>query len=204
MILDPILLRQQLRAQRRGLPVAEQRQAALTVADHLADWPPFVAAQRIAGYWACHGELDPSPLLERTWNAGKAIYLPVLADTPPQSLRFAPYRPGTPLRFNRFHIPEPDVAPGSWLEPVELDWVLTPLAAFDATGTRLGMGGGFYDRSFAFQRGGNERGRRPRLLGLGYEFQGVAELVRQPWDVPLDAVATEQALYEFSTAEGQV
>ncbi len=195
-IIDPIPLRQQLRAQRRVLPVAEQRQAALTVADRLADWPPFVAARRIAGYWACQGELDPSPLLERAWRAGKAIYLPVLADTP-QSLRFAPYRPGTPLRRNRFHIPEPDMAPEAWLESGELDLVLTPLAAFDETGTRLGMGGGFYDRSFAFLLNPDHRGHRPWLIGLGYAFQKVAALPRQPWDVPLDAAATEQGLHVF-------
>lgn len=195
-IIDPIPLRQQLRAQRRVLPVAKQRQAALAVADRLADWPPFVAARRIAGYWACQGELDPSPWLERAWPAGKAIYLPVLVDTS-QSLRFAPYRPETPLRHNRFNIPEPDIAPEAWLEPVELDLVLTPLVAFDEAGTRLGMGGGFYDRSFAFLLDPDYRRHRPWLIGLGYAFQKVAALPRQPWDVPLDAVATEQGLHVF-------
>ena len=194
---DLLQFRRRLRDQRRDLAVAKQRQAALTVADHVTNWPPFVAARRIAGYWACHGELDPLPLLERAWTLGKTAYLPVLTDSPPQSLRFAPYRPGTPLRRNRFNIPEPDVSPADGLKPAALDLVLTPLIAFDPTGTRLGMGGGFYDRSFAFLLDPDYRGDRPRLIGLGYTFQEVAELPRRPWDVPLDAVATEQALRIF-------
>lgn len=135
------------------------------------------------------------PALERVWAANRLVYLPVLAEG--SFLYFAPYRPGAPLRHNRFEIPEPEVAPTEWLRPAQLDLVLTPLVAFDSTGTRLGMGGGFYDRGFAFMREAADRGHRPCLLGLAYEFQQVAELVRQPWDVPLDAVVTELALYEF-------
>ena len=190
-------LRQQLRALRRELPVVKQRQAARAVTDRLTDWPGFVAARRIAGYWACYGELNPLPLLEWAWNVNKAVYLPVLADSPPQSLRFAPYSPGTPLRHNRFNIPEPDVSPEQWLEPTELDLVLMPLVAFDQIGTRLGMGGGFYDRSFAFLLKPGYLDHRPWLIGLSYEFQKVAELPRQSWDVPLDAAVTEQALRVF-------
>ncbi len=197
MVLDPIQLRRQLRALRRELSVVKQRQAARTVADQITHWPVFVAARRIAGYWACDGELDPLSVLEQAWNSGKMVYLPVLAESPPQFLRFALYQPGTPLRRNRFHIPEPDVAPADWLKPTELDLVLMPLVAFDPTGTRLGMGGGFYDRSFAFLLDPGYCGCRPWLLGLGYAFQKVAALPRQPWDVPLDAAITERAFSVF-------
>lgn len=194
-------LRQRLRALRRALPPALQQQTGLAVADRLADWPGFTAAARIAGYWACDGELNPMPLLERAWAAHQQVYLPVLTDTPPQSLQFAPYRPDTPLRRNRFNIPEPDVPPPQWLKPAQLDLVLTPLVAFDSFGNRLGMGGGFYDRSFAFRRDPVRRHHRPYLLGLGYEFQKVAALPRQPWDVPLDAAVTETALWVFSETD---
>ena len=202
MTTDTHPLRQRLRARRRVLSAAERRQAALAVASRLTDWPVFAGATRIAGYWACDGELDPASLLERVRTMGKLIYLPVLAEAPPQSLRFAPCRPGAPMRRNRFDIPEPEVSPLEWLQPAELDLVLAPLVAFDPAGTRLGMGGGFYDRSFAFLRDPDYPGNRPRLLGLGYEFQQVTELIRQPWDVPLDAAATEKALYVFSRTVG--
>ena len=197
-IVDPQIVRQRMRARRRGLPGTEPQEAALAVVRRLADWPIWSEAIRIAGYWACDSELDPMPLLERAWAASKQVYLPVLVEAPPQSLRFAPWGPRASMRPNRFNIPEPEVAPSEWLQPAELDLVLAPLVAFDPAGTRLGMGGGFYDRSFAFLRDPDYRGRRPRLLGLGYEFQQVAELIRRPWDVPLDAVATETALHVFS------
>ncbi len=198
MTIDPDQLRRRLRARRRSLSSLERREAALAVARRLADWRVFVEAARVAGYWACDGELDPLPLLEHAWAAGKQVYLPVLVDAPHPSLRFASYRPGLPLRRNRFRIPEPEAPAAEWLQPSQLDLVLTPLVAFDPTGTRLGMGGGFYDRSFAFLRDPAYRGQRPCLLGLGYAFQQTTELVRQPWDVPLAAAATEEALHLFA------
>ena len=195
---DPDDLRQRLRAARRNLSALERQDAATAVARRVAVWPLFGEVQRIAGYWACNGELDPTPLLEVAWAANKAVYLPVVVDTPFRSLRFAPYRAGLPLRRNRFKIPEPDVAPSEWLAPEQLELVLVPLVAFDAAGTRFGMGGGFYDRSFAFLRDSRYRGHQPLLLGLGYEFQkSVEPLRRQPWDVPLNGVATEVALEVF-------
>ncbi|MDG4595237.1 MAG: 5-formyltetrahydrofolate cyclo-ligase [Candidatus Contendobacter sp.] len=198
---DPRELRQRLRELRRALSPAEQRQAALAVAHRLENWPAWVGATRVAGYWACDGELDPAPLLERAWAAGRSVYLPVLDDDE-YSLRFAPYPPGAALRRNRFNIPEPEAPPTEWLEPWRLDLVLAPLVAFDLTGTRLGMGGGFYDRAFAFLGDPRAQDGRPVLLGLGYEFQRVASLVRQAWDVPLDAAVTEAVLSVFSATEG--
>lgn len=193
-------LRRRIRTLRRALSAGERRRAASVVARRLVAWPAFAAATRIAGYWACDGELDPRPALERAWAANRQVYLPVLAEE--SLLCFAPYRPGVPLRHNRFQIPEPEVAAAEWLRPAQLDLVLAPLVAFDSTGTRLGMGGGFYDRSFAFLREARNSHHRPWLLGLAYEFQKTAGLVRQPWDVPLDAVVTEAALYEFSGLGG--
>ncbi len=202
MIPDSQLLRQSLRARRRSVPDAERQAAAQAVAGRVANGPLWDAARRIAAYWACDGELDPMPLLERAWAADKQVYLPVLVGSPPSLLQFAPFQADRPLRRNRFNIPEPDAPPAEWLPPAALDMVATPLVAFDATGTRLGMGGGFYDRSFAFLRDLHYQGCRPCLLGLGYEFQRQAELSRQPWDVPLEAAVTETALYRFAERGG--
>ena len=74
--------------------------------------------------------------------------------------------------------------------------VFLPLTAFDARGNRLGQGGGYYDRAFAF-RSHAEHWRRPLLVGLAYEFQHAGELQAKPTDVPLDAVVTERRIYEF-------
>ena len=202
MTLDLQQLRQQVRTRRRALPAAERQQAALTVAHRLDSWPVLTRALQIAAYWACDGELDPKPILQWAWAMDKQVLLPVLTGESAHPLQFAPYRPSAPLRRNRFGIPEPEVASTEWVQPVDLDLVLVPLVAFDMTGTRLGMGGGFYDRGFAFLHSAHDPNQRPYLLGLGYEFQNCIGLIRQPWDIPLDAAVTEQGLYEFSSATG--
>ena len=154
----------------------------------------FVRSRHLAGYLAIDGELDPAPLLERARAMGKRVYLPVLAGNPAAHLLFAPYHLDMAMQANRFGILEPDVPAADLLLPQHLDLVLTPLVAFDLHGTRLGMGGGFYDRTFAFRHNPAHL-PRPLLLGLAYELQKVAELPRQSWDIPLDGIVTEQALY---------
>lgn len=190
-------LRQQIRARRREIPPSQRRLAAEHLAGRVAALRIFISAHHIAGYLAWDGEMDPAPLLERALAMGKQVYLPVLTGHPPAHLAFAPYHPGMALKPNRFGIPEPATSPEHWVSPHLLDLALTPLVAFDAAGVRVGMGGGFYDRTFAFRRHPGHL-PKPRLLGLAYELQKVTALTPQPWDVPLDGVATEQALYPGS------
>ncbi len=191
-------LRRQLRARRRQLHDSQRHAAAHGVARRVAGLRLFASARRIAAYLAFDGELDPAPLLERAWAMGKRIYLPVLIGNPPVHLLFAPYDADTPMTPNHFGIPEPQAPSGDLLPPQQLDLVLLPLVAFDDRGTRMGMGGGFYDRTFAFLNTPNHL-HKPHLLGLAYEVQKVAALERQSWDVPLDGVATEAALYSGDT-----
>ncbi len=188
-------LRQQLRNLRRNISASDRQQAALNVAKRLENTPFFINSPKIAAYWAFDGELNPKYLLEHARAMSKQVYLPVLAEN--RRLQFAAYQPDKPLRLNRYRIPEPDIPPAEHVLPSQLDLILTPIVAFDAAGTRLGMGGGFYDRSFAFLRDSSYRGKHPYLVGLGYELQRITKLKRQPWDVPLDAVVTEKALHLF-------
>ncbi len=185
-------LRQQLRARRRELSPRQQRQAAERLAKALECWRPFQQAQRVAVYLPNDGELDPGLLTRTCWASGKQVYLPALRGFGPPLLWFLPYHPGQRLQANRFGIPEPwpQTRPA---RPRQLDMVLTPLVGFDATGNRLGMGGGFYDRSFAFLNR-HPRWRRPALVGVAHAFQQVPALPAQPWDVPLIAVATDRGL----------
>lgn len=187
-------LRSELRAARGALDGHERRYRAQACARHLLNHPAFRNARRIAAYLPADGELDTAPLIERAWEMGKRVYLPVLLPHGENRLWFARYTPDTQLIRNRFGIPEPARAAHTRIAPLALDLVLTPLVAFDAHGQRLGMGGGFYDRSFAYLLRHN-RWLRPRLIGLAYDFQRQARLPHQPWDVPLHAVATDRHLY---------
>jgi 5-formyltetrahydrofolate cyclo-ligase len=184
--------RLQLRAQRGSLPPQQRQHAAQELAKRAASLMILARAHHVGGYFAFDGEMDPEPLLARVLAMGKCVHLPVLFGK--DRLRFAPYRPGDALKPNRFGIPEPDLPHGELLPPTHLDLVFTPLVAFDARGTRLGMGGGFYDRSFAFLNNPAHL-PKPRLIGLAFELQKVVELPRQPWDIPLDGIVTEAAVY---------
>jgi len=182
-------LRRHMRGLRATLSPALRRAAAEAAATS-----QYRDARRIAVYIAVDGELDPEPLVARARADGKQVYLPVV---PPGEgpLSFLPYAPGAVLRPNRFRIPEPAPDGGERLAPVELDLVLTPLVAFGARGERLGMGGGFYDRSFASLK--HARVPRPVLLGYAYECQRADGFESEAWDVPLAGVVTEQQFHLF-------
>ncbi len=188
-------LRRSLRAGRRQIGRSARRLAGAAVARKLSTLPAFQRASRVAGYWPADGEIDPLPALARAFVAGKTCYLPVLCPQRDGHLHFAPWWPGVPLRRNRFGIAEPIAPRRDWLAPRMLDLVLVPLVGFDMAGNRLGMGGGYYDRSFAFVR--PACWHRPRLVGVAFDRQRVDGLLRRPWDVPLDAVITERHRHLF-------
>lgn len=185
-------LRQFLRAQRRALTAAQQQRAALHLADRMALQQAFRRAQHIAVYIANDGELDASLLAQRGWAQGKECYLPVLGKRTP-SMAFARYRPGDKLLRNRYGIPEP-MPRSPRICATELDLVCLPLVGFDRYGNRLGMGGGFYDRTFAYRH--RFPRARPRLVGLAHRCQQLTELPVQSWDVPLDMIATDAGIFK--------
>jgi 5-formyltetrahydrofolate cyclo-ligase len=136
------------------------------------------------------------PTLRFLWRCGVETFLPALHRQPGQALWFIEHRKGDPLVRNRYGILEPSVTHHIPTPAWALDLILLPLVAFDATGNRLGMGGGFYDRSLApvYNR---VHAARPRLVGIAHEGQRVAKLTPMPWDIPLDAVLTETGFHPF-------
>jgi 5-formyltetrahydrofolate cyclo-ligase len=187
------ILRQTIRQQRRALTRSEAATCAEQLAQQARAHPLILRSHRIAAYLASDGEIDPSSLLQTLWSANKRVYLPVLVPFSPQKLWFARCNPDDILAFNRFGIPEP--VRRHLIKPSALDVVLTPLVAFDTAGHRIGMGGGFYDRTFAFLLR-RQHWHKPYMLGLAYEFQKQAAIKPNSWDVPLDAIATETHIYD--------
>lgn len=180
-----------MREQRRSLSPRQQTQASDALARTLSRQLFFVRARTIAFYLPNDGEIDPTPLLELAVAAGKRAFLPVLDRRQIGHLSFTSWQPGEPLIANRFGIPEPIPGRSRPCRLWRLDLVLMPLVAFDCQGNRLGMGGGFYDRTFACNK---HRWSRPLLIGLAHHFQQVETLVADPWDVPLHAIATDQRI----------
>ncbi|MGZ9708990.1 MULTISPECIES: 5-formyltetrahydrofolate cyclo-ligase [Pseudomonas] len=187
-------LRRMLRKARRALTPSEQRQAALGLYRQLAQHPLFRRAKHISLYLPTDGEIDPRLLLRAAQRRGKATYLPVLSAWPRTKMVFQRVRPGEALRPNRFRILEPRVNARRQRKVWALDLVLLPLVGFDDVGGRLGMGGGFYDRSLAYLAR-RRHWRKPTLLGLAHECQKVDRLAQASWDVPLAGTVTDRQWY---------
>ncbi len=187
-------LRLEMRARRHAIAKQEQRRHAQQLARRFACSRLFLQCDSLAAYLANDGEIDPGPLISRARHAGKRVYLPVLRPRPSRALWFSEQRVGDSLLPNRFGIQEPDIRRRPPVPNWGLGLILMPLVAFDALGNRLGMGGGFYDRTLAYLRR-RTLWRRPLLIGLAHECQKVPALESQNWDIPLDAIFTEAAIY---------
>jgi 5-formyltetrahydrofolate cyclo-ligase len=195
MVPDKKQIRQEKRNQRRSLSRAQQTRASEQLARTISSRSFFLRSKHLAFYLPNDGEIDPGFLLSLARAAGKDLYLPVLAPMVENRLIFLPYSDSDKLAHNRFGIPEPLLARNKPFPAWALDVVFMPLVAFDNAGNRLGMGGGFYDRTFARLHDG--KGRRPLLIGLAHSLQAVDHLPEEPWDIPLDAIATEQSFTTF-------
>lgn len=190
-------LRQQIRRQRRALSAAEQKQHANQACRHLKQQLWFRRARNIALYLPSDGEISPEPLIRLCWQLGKRVYLPVLHPIHHNRLWFLPYRVNSPMRLNRYGISEPKLERTPKTPAWALDLVLLPLVAFDNRGRRLGMGGGYYDRTFSFKL--QAKGTKgPKLIGMAHELQKVDSLVTQSWDVPLAGIVTEASVYRLN------
>ena len=146
---------------------------------------------KIGIYYAVNNEVDVHPLCKILWQESKRVYLPIVEK---KKLLFGEYRDTSNLKNNRFKIPEPIVGLESQISAFELDLIFMPLVAFDPMGNRIGMGGGFYDRTLDNKQLDNDL-KKPILVGVAYEFQKQNQIQPNPWDIPLDMIFTESKIY---------
>lgn len=187
--MTPANIRQIMRAKRMQLSPQQQQHASQQACAKILHHPRFQQAQLIGSYLATQGEQNPAPL----WPLApqKHWFLPIVQETPCRQLQFAPYQPGDTLTPNIYRIPEPVVPKEYWVSVQQLDCLIVPLVAFDAQGYRLGMGGGYYDRTLAYLQ--QYPTAKPYRIGLGYAFQYIEKLPHQPWDIPLQTIITENS-----------
>lgn len=193
-IQDSVILRKKIRQQRQALGKKIRQQAANALCRNFLLSPVFRNSYRIAFYHAFAGEIMLAPLIARAQAMGKQCYLPVLDHLRGKQLHFVAFNSQTKFIRNQFGIAEPKVSKGHRVSVARLDLIILPLVAFDNSGHRLGMGGGYYDRSLRFTR---RVSKRPKLYGAAYMFQQQTLLHASPWDVSLDGVVTEDAVFIF-------
>ncbi|ETN93710.1 putative 5-formyltetrahydrofolate cyclo-ligase [Gammaproteobacteria bacterium MOLA455] len=189
--MNPSEIRKSIREKRRALNPSQQRTASEQLAKLVCRQDFFQRAKRIGIYLANDGEIDPTPIINAAFRAKKACFLPLIDPLKANSLHFAEYQYGDTLHKNRFGILEPQFKSTAITPPWSLDLILVPLVAFDRGGNRLGMGGGFYDRTLA-PRPGKPSGSK--LIGLAHQLQEVAGLTAESWDIPLHKIATDQEI----------
>jgi 5-formyltetrahydrofolate cyclo-ligase len=187
-------LRKHLRAQRRALSAADHTHRSRLAARAVARLPMFRAGKRIALYLPFDRETDTAALIAAARRRGMRLFVPVIVDRRHSRIRFYPFDGKT--RRGVFGIS----VPSSLARPTASRWlnlIVIPLVGVDASGRRLGMGGGFYDRALEFRR----RRRHwpgPRLVGLAFDRQRTDASFAEPWDLRLDSLATESGLKHYS------
>ncbi len=180
-----------LLTERRRLSFSERQLAVNNAVSLFLSSELFQKSRDIGCYYPINNEFDCLPIIKNIWFLKKNCYLPVLSEADDQPLDFIRYQEDTAMRLNRFNIPEP--VESKKIMPDKLDLVLLPLVGFDWQGNRLGMGAGYYDRTFQTIISSP----KPILLGLAFEMQGVLSIPGDDWDVRLDGVLTESRLLFF-------
>jgi 5-formyltetrahydrofolate cyclo-ligase len=188
-------LRAALNARRRQLSASERAEASQRVAHNVDRALHLQSHWRIAAYAALPWELDAAPLIALAESRGCRIYLPRI-DRQRASRRMRFVAKHHHSRCNRLGIDEPEGA--ATIGARWLDVVFLPLVGFDRCGLRLGSGGGFYDRAFAFRQL-RSAWHAPRLIGLAFASQELEGISAAPHDVLMDAVVTEEGIIRCAT-----
>ena len=179
-------LRLEARRRRAALGASQRQAAALAIAAHVLALPGLTRDDLVASYWPLRDELDTQPLMAALHGSGHGLALPVVIG-PDQPLQFRLWQPGAPLHPAGFGA----LAPGPEAPSVTPTLILLPLLGFDDHGTRLGYGGGYYDRTLAALPASVRR------IGLGFAAQKFASLPREDHDLPLEGIVTEAGFFSL-------
>jgi 5-formyltetrahydrofolate cyclo-ligase len=179
-------LRAMAHKRRAAIHSGTRADAAKAATAHFFSGIGLTAGQIVAAYWPIRDELDSKPVLTKLMDTGQPVCLPVvMGDGLPLELRL--WEDGAPLYPSGFGT----LAPSETAPLCEPDVILMPLLGFDKAGTRLGYGGGYYDRTLGMLS------KKPQLIGFAFASQELDRIPREAHDVPLDAVVTEAGYWPF-------
>jgi 5-formyltetrahydrofolate cyclo-ligase len=179
-------IRSQCRRRRSAMHPSERHKASEKIAESVIHSCWFQRSGTIACYLSVPGEVETWRIIARAWRMKKRVFAPVVEKN--GLMRFREITAESTLIANVQGIYEP--RDGDFIEPRLLDVVLAPLVAFDKNNNRIGMGGGYFDRTFSFL---SHRTTffRPKLIGLAFACQNVEKISPNPWDIRLFSVLTE-------------
>lgn len=188
--------RKEKRTARKSLSSTEKHNKSQQIVQRLLATEYYQQAEHIGAYLCLPEEVNVRNIIEAAWADGKKVYLPVVLAWG-EPLQFAPFSPDTVLVKDCLSIDIPDIDSSTYVSAEKLDMVVTPLVAFDEHCNRIGMGGGFYDRTFSFKA---SHASSPMLLGVAFDVQRVAHTITaNAWDIRPDAIVSETTIYRHIT-----
>ncbi len=183
-------LRNLMRQRRRALSGSAQQRAANQLVQRLLNYRPLQQANTVAVFISREGEIDTTPLINALWHQNKQVYLPLLHPFCPGYLLFQHYTPRTQLTADRLNILTPTLDVRTVIPLEQLEMMMVPLVAFDNQGQRLGMGGGYYDRTLA-----QRSTKTIQVIGLAHRCQHLRHLPAADWDIPLPTIITPDQIW---------
>lgn len=194
-------IRKTIRKRRKSLTEHEQQLFARKLANHVLTHIKAIKSDdtqtnlKIAIFLSMDGEIGTNDTIQALWQQNCEVYLPRIHPFNPKQLIFLRYEHHTKLIKSKLGMFEPELNCQQLCPVSELDIIFTPLVAFDAKGHRLGMGGGFYDRTLAPLDNQNSAANyKPRIIGLAHNCQQVEQVPTQSWDLPLSQIITPNGL----------
>jgi 5-formyltetrahydrofolate cyclo-ligase len=192
-------IRQEVRNKRCQLNAEKQQEQSLLLCEKLIHQKELSKVKKIAIYLANDGELNTLPFINWCWKNAISVYLPVIHPFSKGHLLFLKYTNTSSMVKNKYGISEPKLDVRSIITVANLDIIFTPLVAFDKQGNRLGMGGGFYDRTLATWHAQYQQNKqtKPMPIGLAHDCQQVTTIPIESWDIPLPKIITPTISYHF-------
>lgn len=190
-------IRQLIRHKRQHLDQNTQNQQANLLAEKLKAHVKIADAKSVAIYLSNDGELNTQHFINNCWQRNVKTYLPVIHPFSKGHLLFLHYHQHTLMKENKYGIAEPKLNVLDVLPVTKIDIIFTPLVAFDSSGARLGMGGGYYDRTLASWFAQKDVSQKPYPIGLAHDFQQVAKVPTEPWDIPIPEIITPNKNFKF-------
>jgi len=193
-------LRQSIIAARQNMAAAERAEHSRAITLSLLQLPDFKESATVLGYMSFGAEFDTGAWLRQAMKDGKKVLLPKVNVSTKQ------------LEIFQVNDLLNDLAPGAWniLEPLpercgmvseheKIDFVLLPGVAFGRDGSRLGYGGGFYDKLLA-RIASESVVRKPALAAAAFSTQLVADIPQEATDRRVEWLITEQEVIHCNSA----
>ena len=185
-------LRARLKSERKKITTELQFMHAQNMSTKLINTPLFMNSEHIGFYFAnsALAEIDTRFILTKALTVKKRCYMPVLNENNTYTLSFAKIQAQSDYMKNKYNILEPIST--NFIVPEELDLVLVPLLGYDKNKNRLGMGAGYYDKTFAFKKKGQ---LKPILVGIAYSMQLCGQVPTEKHDLALDFIVNELEMF---------